>query len=164
MDVLKQLAYLEKPILHETFDFTEINTGTSRAIKNTQVGTVLNCGSAGCLIGELPAFTKDFTFNALGKLLYRGTVTNLATTVFVAAYFNIHEDLLVFMFYADSEIPIELEGSGVLELENTATLKEVQHNLRIIINKLEDGTLDKYILPDVTDSDADKSTISESDL
>jgi hypothetical protein len=167
MDVLRQLAYLEKPVLHDTFDFSVINVNRDTDRYKTVVlenYVVHSCGSAGCLLGELPAFSKDFTFDKSG-LLYKGKGKPSFVADGVSDYFNIDSCLFMFMFFGEIRIPPELKGAGVIEfLKETATLEEVQHNLRIIINKLEDGTLDKYILPDVTDNDADKSTISESDL
>lgn len=150
-DILKKLAELKpNELLHEKFDFSAVNytEGEFDTVKD-----VPNCGTAGCLAGQLPQLHKGWYFGSEGWLRYRdfvheGSPPEIEDEVFLnvtknlESFFGLKFRLIdtIFFPYPKSPVPIK-----ILKLSDRATLSQVQYNLRLIIAAIERGELDAYI-------------------
>lgn len=122
---LKLLNLKPENCIHEEFDFSHFNIHFNRALENNRV---LNCGSVGCLLGELPGIDSNWSFNKLGSLELNIGVVN---PFFAASeYFGLPHDLICFFFSPDSIYFNPLTQKTYRGLTSRASLKEVQNNIK----------------------------------
>lgn len=117
---LTELAdHLEKgECIHEYFDISDFNLGELNQKK------ILNCGTSGCAIGEMPLLDKQWTFFQNGQLLFGGTQVGPST---IADYFEIEFRGAYHLFYPLSQ---DVNKYGGTTLDYDATKAEVIHNIR----------------------------------
>lgn len=134
-DILIKLAYLKpKECIHKHFNFNTFNSD-NRIIDSR----IPNCGTAGCLAGELPGLTEDWYFTSDGRLRCK-LFDKHYTFESLWKYFGIDSDIIKHLFH-----PTKLEYqymdpatlhpllNGITFLDTDATLEEVQANLKIFL-------------------------------
>lgn len=140
-DILETLAVLKpQECIHGRFTFTRFNTG------NLDLYTKIpHCGTAGCLLGELPGITQDWYFDEGGDLRCASINTTKYMTVTEQAseYFDIDRRYIQALFIPsdqlednDEELASDLI-EGAINLSGKATLQEVQENLKLFLNQFD---------------------------
>jgi hypothetical protein len=145
--ILMQLLKM-KTQLHDEFNFSYIN-GHHGDIKKT-INNIHNCGSSGCLLGNLPQFDTDWKFkqSAFQNLQYKDFQS---TGDSIINYFDIPQHIIKYMFYPNHHVKIlnnEIHALTVSDIltkalidsvnicvspGSDATLKEVQKHIKNII-------------------------------
>lgn len=118
--ILIQLATIKKKdCIHKRFTFAHFNY--VKLYKTDIPASIPNCGSSGCLLGELPGLTQDWYFNGKGELMHISTDS-------VCEYFGLTITEVLHLFYPESQsTAVDPESTP---LPNTATLRQVQANLK----------------------------------
>ena len=115
--------------IHEEFNFGTFNSEfPSTKIMENENDIIPNCGTGGCLAGELPAIDKDFRFDSNSVIWYkarRGVSISL-----LADYFGIQRTDAAHIFFPKCQEPKRFGGVMVTYY---ATLEEVLSNLRIYL-------------------------------
>lgn len=138
-DIFIALAYLKpEQCIHKSFDFSKYNDQCTIKKKHK----IPNCGTAGCLAGELPGLTKDWYFNEAGRLKCKSFEGYLECEA-ISLYFGIPYEAARYLFHAmKNMIPfirpetINPLLKGIELLDDGATLQEVQANLKIFLTNL----------------------------
>lgn len=85
---------IKKNRIHKKFDFRIVNSypiGSLNTIKD-----VPNCGTFGCMAGELPGFDKLWSFNTYGELRYKQTI---GMNEALQKYFGLSQKEVEVLFY-----------------------------------------------------------------
>lgn len=137
--ILETLAVLKpQECIHERFTFSKYNTGNINPEHK-----IPRCGTAGCLLGELPDITQDWCFNEDGELFCASINTSKYMTVTEQAseYFDIDRRYIKALFIPSGQLEEFNEEiasaliKGVKNLSGEATLREVQKNLKLFLNQ-----------------------------
>ncbi len=123
-------------LIHERFDFYMFNS---------QDGTKESdfCGTAGCSLGESPAWNKDIKFYERHacyqpSFIFKGEPVSSSLLSQIIFGLNSQEHLHLFVPLAQNT-----EKYGGFNLQNNSTKDQVNENLRIFIEKIESGEYNK---------------------
>jgi len=114
--------------LHKHFNFDVVNGGKWETVKG-----IPRCGTFGCLAGELPQFSKEWAFDK-GNLRWRNINTSMGHAL--SEFFNLPLNCIDAIFYPNSQ-----EELGLVDVGEEATLKEVQHNARLVLDVIKKNGL-----------------------
>lgn len=132
--LLKLLDLKETEIIHDNFNFEGFNLGNKQ--NKTFKGKVFNhCGTSGCLAGQLPLFTDNFSFlnddsNSLAYFI-QGEERKINTMSALQHFFDLEEKVINSLF-----LPYDWEEEYVdnFYCEDEATLEEVVENGKKLMN------------------------------
>lgn len=140
-DILETLAVLKpQECIHGRFTFTRYNTGNMDPEHK-----IPHCGTAGCLLGELPGITQDWCFDEDGDLRCASinTAKYMTVTKQASEYFDIDRRYIQALFIPSDQLEDNDEetASALIKeaknLSGTATLREVQENLKLFLNQFD---------------------------
>lgn len=133
-----KLVNLKEKNLISKFNFGHFNSGKLK--DNIINGKVIhNCGTSGCLAGNLPQFSDEWYFDEHGYLNYSGSEYR-TTTEQISKYFDVPYEVCKVMFspgvsYSIHNGLIETYYNDDLVSPSDATLKEVQKHIKFIMKK-----------------------------
>ena len=121
--LIKLLTFKQEESIHEKFDFNCFNMGSSKNPK------IPNCGTVGCLAGELPRFDSNWYFCESGAFLNKKNIS-------LDKYFDLSSD------YGDALfIPMQQSRLGLENISYDATLEQVQANGWKVLKLIEENEL-----------------------
>lgn len=132
-NVLLKLLAIKEP-LHEEFNFCAFNRGKIKDLRTKR--NIPNCGTSGCLIGNLPLFDKKWAFDKVGDLTF------LKVSVFsmeISKYFHLPQTLVNIMFYPANKY--QINGHYYNSPMSSASLIEVQDYIKTL---MEDPNLKEF--------------------
>lgn len=122
---LKLLNLKPKDTIHQIFDFETFNNNLE---ENAKDKLIPYCGTAGCLLGELPGIDENWSFNVIGQLQLNFKTGDILKKA--AAYFELPLEIIHFLFVPDTVYSNPLNNTTYKGLSSRATLKEVQNNIK----------------------------------
>jgi hypothetical protein len=125
--VFMQLINMKIP-LHENFHFKYYNNIEFNVQLKT-IKNIPNCGTSGCLIGNLPKYDKNFEF--IGNKVYCKNTDTLLTVSYLCDYFDLPINLIKLCFFPYCTVLINYKSYN--SLSSNATLKEVQNNIKFLM-------------------------------
>lgn len=138
-EIFLKLLNLKEKNLISKFNFDHFNSGILLQDKLINGKVIHNCGTSGCLAGNLPQFSDEWYFDEHGYLNYSGAEYR-TTTEHISEYFDIPYEVCKVMFspgvsYSIHNGLIERYSGGDLVSPSDATLKEVQKHIKFIMKK-----------------------------
>ena len=119
------LQHLETgKMLHENFNFNMFNNIN---IKKSKIRNVLNCGTCGCALGEMPILDKDFKFDAKGNLKFKKQLISFYFCENVLEYFELAFIEFIHLFYPNQQ---KTDWYGGKDLSKISTKSEVINNIK----------------------------------
>jgi hypothetical protein len=125
--VFMKLVNMKIP-LHENFHFKYYNN-IEFFVKLKTIKNVHNCGTAGCLIGNLPRYDSNFEF--VQHTVYCKNTNVVVTASYLCDYFDLPINLIKLCFFPDSTVLINYKSYN--SPFSDATLKEVQKNIKFLM-------------------------------
>lgn len=123
--ILVKLTQLKpSQCIHSVFNFNRYNTGLSL---DPTIAKIPNCGTSGCLAGELPGITKDWEFHDNRYLCLRNSPT-IAIFHQLGKYFDLSVREVYHLFAPEDQLT-KIDPECTL-LKYNSTLEEVQTNLK----------------------------------
>lgn len=125
-DVLLKLINL-KPAdcIHPIFNFSYINLSRTLEVRKN----IPNCGSAGCLLGELPGIDNEWSFDNVGDLNHIYYAEHDTAMDIVPNYFDLPYSIIRYLFYPDNKFYYG-ENEYFNGIPADSTLEEVQNHIK----------------------------------